>query len=105
MSSRLHNKFHRHNHHTTPIFDPRYPDAALDPIASQASPFLGPFYLSGGLVNIDNTLSTIPLGNLQIASTVVSTDTTPLSSVTANYKIPVLNENGTLLGYLRLSNT
>jgi hypothetical protein len=49
MSSRLHNKFHRHNHHTTPIQDPRYPDAAHDPIASADSPFQGPFFLQGNL--------------------------------------------------------
>jgi hypothetical protein len=42
MSSRLHNKFHRHNHHTTSVNDPNYPDAAYDPIASYAVPFLGP---------------------------------------------------------------
>jgi trimeric autotransporter adhesin len=43
MSSRLHNKFHRHNHHTTSTNDPRYPDATYDPIASYAVPFNGPF--------------------------------------------------------------
>ena len=43
MSSRLHNKFHRHNHHTTSTNDPRYPDASYDPIASYAVPFNGPF--------------------------------------------------------------
>jgi hypothetical protein len=43
MSSRLHNKFHRHNHHTTSTNDTRYPDAAYDPIASYAVPFNGPF--------------------------------------------------------------
>jgi hypothetical protein len=49
MSSRFHNKFHRHNHHTTPINDPRYPDAAHDPIASPESPFQGNFVIAGGL--------------------------------------------------------
>lgn len=49
MSSRFHNKYHRHNHHTQPINDPRYPDASHDPIASPDSPFLGPFVLSGSL--------------------------------------------------------
>ena len=43
MSSRLHNKFHRHNHHTNSTNDPRYPDASYDPIASYTSPFQGPF--------------------------------------------------------------
>jgi hypothetical protein len=49
MSSRLHNKYHRHNHHTTALDDPRYPDASYDPIASYASPFLGDFVLQGSL--------------------------------------------------------
>ena len=49
MSSRFHNKFHRHNHHTTPSSDPRYPDSALDPIASPDSPFQGDFILNGDL--------------------------------------------------------
>jgi hypothetical protein len=43
MSSRLHNKFHRHNHHTTSINDPRYPDSSFDPIASYTVPFQGTF--------------------------------------------------------------
>lgn len=47
MSNRFHQKFHRHNHHTAA--NAVYPDSAQDPIASQASPFLGTFYLSGGL--------------------------------------------------------
>lgn len=49
MSSRFHNKYHRHNHHTTGIVDPRYPDAAHDPIASAESPFLGDFVMLGTL--------------------------------------------------------
>ncbi len=49
MSSRFHNKYHRHNHHTTALDDPRYPDASHDPIASPDSPFLGPFVLYGPL--------------------------------------------------------
>ena len=43
MSSRLHNKFHRHNHHTNSTNDPRYPDASYDPRASYTSNFNGPF--------------------------------------------------------------
>jgi hypothetical protein len=42
MSSRLHNKFHRHNHHTTSVNNPSFPDASYDPIASYTSPFVGP---------------------------------------------------------------
>lgn len=49
MSSRFHNKYHRHNHHTAGIEDPRYPDAAHDPIASPDSPFLGDFVMLGTL--------------------------------------------------------
>jgi len=49
MSSRFHSKHHRHNHHTDPSSDPRYPDSAHDPIASPDSPFLGPFVLQGVL--------------------------------------------------------
>lgn len=54
MSSRFHNKYHRHNHHTTPISDPRYPDSSHDPIASPESPFLGPFVLTGPLSATSN---------------------------------------------------
>jgi len=49
MSSRFHNKYHRHNHHTQSVNDPNYPDASHDPIASPDSPFLGPFVLTGSL--------------------------------------------------------
>jgi hypothetical protein len=49
MSSRLHNKFHRHNHHTYGSLDPRYPDSSHDPIASKESPFFGDFVLLGPL--------------------------------------------------------
>jgi len=52
MSSRFHNKYHRHNHHTTAVNDPRYPDASHDPIASPDSPFLGPFVMYGTLSSI-----------------------------------------------------
>lgn len=50
MSTRFHSKFHRHNHHTDPSTDPRFPDSAYDPIASPESPFLGAFVLSGSLI-------------------------------------------------------
>jgi len=49
MSSRLHNKWHRHNHHTNPTADENYPDSAHDPIASPESPFQGAFVLNGPL--------------------------------------------------------
>lgn len=50
MSSRFHNKWHRHNHHTDPIGDTRYPDSAHDPIASSDSPFQGDFFTDDGIV-------------------------------------------------------
>ena len=49
MSSRLHNKWHRHNHHTNPTADINFPDSAHDPIASPESPFQGSFVLNGSL--------------------------------------------------------
>jgi hypothetical protein len=49
MSSRLHNKWHRHNHHTNPTPDPNFPDSSHDPIASYDSPFQGDFVMSGTL--------------------------------------------------------
>jgi hypothetical protein len=52
MSSRFHNKYHRHNHHTTAVNDPRYPDSSHDPIASPESPFLGPFVMYGTLSSV-----------------------------------------------------
>lgn len=55
MSSRFHNKYHRHNHHTTAITDPRYPDASHDPIASAESPFLGDFTMLGTLSAIGSS--------------------------------------------------
>ena len=49
MSNRFHSKYHRHNHHTRATRDPRYPDAAHDPIASPDFPFMGDFVLNGTL--------------------------------------------------------
>jgi hypothetical protein len=49
MSSRLHNKWHRHNHHTTATADINLPDSAHDPIASPETPFQGTFALNGDL--------------------------------------------------------
>jgi hypothetical protein len=57
MSSRLHSKYHRHNHHTLSINDPRYPDAGHDPIASPESPFLGTFVLNGALSAIQGVVA------------------------------------------------
>jgi len=49
MSSRFHNKFHRHNHHTNATIDPNLPDSGHDPIASPDSPFQGDFVMNGAL--------------------------------------------------------
>lgn len=67
--NRFHNKYHKHNHHTTPIGSDV--DSANDPIASAASPFLGDFHLSGdfnvsGDVLVDG--GTIYSNNAEISS-------------------------------------
>lgn len=65
MSSRFHNKYHRHNHHTASTQDPRYPDAGHDPIASYDSPFLGDFVLNGTLsavASLENSETNTPAG-------------------------------------------
>ena len=49
MSTRFHSKYHRHNHHTDPTADVRFPDSSHDPIASPDSPFRGTFALNGVL--------------------------------------------------------
>ena len=50
MCNRFHNKFHRHNHHTTPTDrSGKYPDSAYDPIASLDYPFQGDFYVNGNI--------------------------------------------------------
>lgn len=48
MSSRFHNKYHRHCHHTIPLSGDV--DAASDPIASSDNPFTGDFHLMGNLI-------------------------------------------------------
>jgi hypothetical protein len=47
MSSKLHDKWHRKNHHT--YTSSTAPDAGHDPIASPREPFTGDFHLSGML--------------------------------------------------------
>lgn len=88
MSSRFHNKFHRHNHHTTPSSDPRYPDSAHDPIASPEAPFQGDFILQGSL-SASNTLSAANIAFLGTAAS--STFTSP---VTASGDFLLINVNG-----------
>lgn len=69
MSSRFHNKYHRHNHHTIARYDPRYPDASHDPIASPESPFYGDFVMRGCLFATSDLFSTsltgVPAGNFE----------------------------------------
>jgi len=88
MSSRFHNKYHRHNHHTTAVNDPRYPDASHDPIASHDSPFQGDFVLNG-------TLSADSLAFTSASVTPGGTLTSSVSSLNINvngqsFKIPLL---------------
>jgi len=55
MSNRFHNKFHRHNHHTTPTDrSGHYPDSAYDPIASPEAPFRGEFYVDGNITTLSS---------------------------------------------------
>jgi hypothetical protein len=54
MSSRFHNKWHRHNHHTKSTNDPNFPDSAHDPIASPEFPFQGDFVVQGVLSASDD---------------------------------------------------
>ena len=52
---RFHSKTHARAHHT--IATPGYYDSGIDPIASSADPFLGSFYLSGGLYSYSQYLT------------------------------------------------
>jgi len=64
-NARFHNKLHRKNHHT--LATDGYPDSATDPIASQAEPFNGDFYLAGNL-NVYGSINTsyVSLSNINI---------------------------------------
>lgn len=126
MSSRFHNKYHRHNHHTFGIVDPRYPDASHDPIASPDSPFLGDFVMMGTLsaysspaystgskpagVFLRNPAGTEvalqTLGNADIQGTLSAENVSFTGNVLNTYQTPVtatglfleVNINGTLRG-------
>ena len=87
MSSRLHNKFHRHNHHTTSTNDPRYPDAGYDPIASYEIPFNGPFVVQGYNTTVPTTKSTSAVA-IEVAGDIV---------VSSNGNI-IVNDGGILKG-------
>jgi hypothetical protein len=75
-NARFHNKFHRRGHHTDPSTG--YPDSGTDPIASQAEPFLGSFYLAGNLSGNQNLFigqdATI-MGNLSVMGDLSYLDT------------------------------
>jgi hypothetical protein len=64
-NARFHNKLHRKNHHT--LYTDGYPDSATDPIASQAEPFNGDFFLAGNL-NVYGSINTsyVSLSNINI---------------------------------------
>jgi hypothetical protein len=52
MSSRFHNKWHRHNHHTDPTQQSgSEPDSTHDPIASHNDPFKGDFVIKTGTLS------------------------------------------------------
>lgn len=94
MSSRFHNKWHRHNHHTNPSNDARYPDSSHDPIASPEHPFQGDFVVQGSLsasngVIID-TLSATSISIVGLSA--ISSFTAPIST-TGEFLL--VNVNGT----------
>lgn len=59
--NRFHNKYHRHNHHTTPF--PGEPDSAHDPIASPSDPFRGDFHVDGTLSAIGGKFDNVTITN------------------------------------------
>lgn len=81
-NARFHNKFHRRGHHTDASAG--YPDSGTDPIASQAEPFLGSFYIDGSLsasgdAFIDHNVfvggDTTVIGNLSVMGDLTYLDT------------------------------
>lgn len=101
MSSKFHNKFHRHNHHTTPVPDPRYPDAAHDPIASQLAPFLGTFWLSSGDIQIVNGEIYTQSGNSVQWSLATSDSVTTVLGIINSLFLPLTG--GTVDGSLNVT--
>jgi len=74
MSSRFHNKWHRHNHHTARSNDPRYPDSSYDPIASPDAPFQGDFVVQGVLSATGGTFTTPICANINFPDAAIYTD-------------------------------
>lgn len=96
MSSRFHNKWHRHNHHTNPSNDSRYPDSSHDPIASYEAPFQGDFVLNGTLSSSGGaTFNTAtPLSaNIVFTGQVYQSSFTAPVTATGDYLL--VNINGT----------
>lgn len=88
-NARFHNKYHRRNHHTLPSAG--FPDSGSDPIASQAEPFQGSFYVQGSLsASNDLTIggNTIIYGNLSALGDVSVIDT----FVTVTSALSVVNK-------------
>jgi len=77
MSSRFHNKWHRHNHHTNPSNNSNYPDSSHDPIASPDSPFQGDFVLQGVLSSTGGTFTNPISCNINFPTASVATYTVP----------------------------
>jgi len=87
MSSRFHNKYHRHNHHTYPNDDPRFPDSSHDPIASPDSPFMGDFVLAGGLsASVPSASAYVAalFGNVGINTSLPNVELTVYGSISAS---------------------
>jgi len=80
MSSRFHNKWHRHNHHTKPSNDPRFPDSGHDPIASPDAPFQGDFVVQGVLSATGSTFTGPVTANINFPANSSAIYTTPVTT-------------------------
>lgn len=89
--NRFHNKYHKHNHHTTPTDGDI--DSANDPIASEDSPFLGNFNLSGDLIADGSVVaSDADIGTLEADT--ISTDNLGSNTSSVVTLLNDLNVNG-----------
>lgn len=93
MSSRFHNKWHRHNHHTNPSNDPRYPDSSHDPIASPEHPFQGDFSIQGSL-SASNSITTNVLSTTNISIVGLSSVSSFFTPVATTGEFLLINING-----------